>query len=80
MHYTILLFFYHIPSTCCIASETTPIITQQAKPRAIGLAPVLTSLTISVLMPIALMAITIKNLLTLLSKANRDYQRRLQEF
>ena len=44
------------------------IITQQAKPRAIGFAPVLISFTISVLIPIALIAITIKNLLTLLRK------------
>ncbi len=41
---------------------------QQVKPSRMGLPPVFTSLTTSVLMPMAAMAMTIKNLLRVLSR------------
>lgn len=61
------LYSYHIPSICCINRLTAEIPTQQQKPIRIGLPPDLMSLTMLVLRPIAAIAITIKNLLTVLN-------------
>ena len=49
---------------------THAIATQQQKPMKIGLPPVLTNFTILVFMPIAAIAITIKNLDSVLSGVN----------
>ena len=50
--------------TCCIPRLVREIPIQQQRPMKIGFPPDLTSFTISVLRPIAAIAITIKNLLT----------------
>ena len=73
------LYSYHIPSICCINRLTAEIPTQQQKPIRIGLPPDLMSLTMLVLRPIAAIAITIKNLLTVLNgekKASGNAKRR----
>ena len=51
---------------------TAVIPTQQLKPINIGLPPVLTNFTISVLIPIAAIAQIIKNLLTDLRNPNKE--------
>ena len=56
-----------MPSTCCIPKLTSEIPSQQQNPVKIGFPPVLTSLTIFVLRPIAAIAMTIRNLLSSLS-------------
>ncbi len=53
--------------TLCISKLTTVMLTQQQKPRANGFAPDFMSLTISVLRPMAAIAITIKNLESVLN-------------
>lgn len=55
---------YHKPSTRCSVRLTIVMAIQQTNPSAIGLPPVLTSFTTSVFIPIAAIAITIKNLLS----------------
>ena len=57
-------FIYQIPSTCCMERLAIVIPIQQQKPRASGLPPVLISLMIFVFRPTALMARTMKNLLS----------------
>ena len=54
---------YQIPKSRCIIKLTPVIPIQQQNPIIIGLPPVLISLTILVFKPIALIAITMKNLL-----------------
>ncbi len=60
----ISVLIYQIPMTCCIPRLVREIPIQQQRPMKIGFPPDLTSFTISVLRPIAAIAITIKNLLT----------------
>ena len=62
--------YYKIPSKCCNKRLTAAIDIQQQNPIIIGFPPFFTSLTMSVLRPIALIAITIKNLLNLFRKLN----------
>ena len=57
---------YQRPRTCCISRLVTVIPIQQQAPKARGAPPVFTSLTISVLRPMAAMARTMKNLLRVL--------------
>ena len=59
--------FYQTPITCCIPRLTAVIPAQQQKPVKIGFPPVLMSLTMLVFRPIAAIAMTIKNLLSVLS-------------
>ena len=59
-----ILYTYNRPVNFCINKLTTIIPTQQNDPSNIGFPPVFINLTISVLRPIAPIAITIKNLLT----------------
>lgn len=47
-------------------------LTQQQNPRNIGFAPLFTSLTIFVFIPIAAIAITIRNLLSVFKGSNRS--------
>ena len=61
---------HHKCITCCNARLTPVIPTQQQNPMRIGFPPDLISFTISVFKPIAVMASTIKNLLTFLRKEN----------
>ena len=60
-------FCYQIPKTCCIKRLTPVIPTQQKKPIINGFPPVLISLTIFVLRPMATIARTMKNLLRILT-------------
>ena len=61
---------HQIPNTCCIRRLTKAMLIQQHRPTAIGLPPLLASFMILVLSPIAAIAITIKNLLRVLSGEN----------
>lgn len=61
-----------IPIAYCISRLTTVIAAQQPKPSAMGFPPFFTSLTMSVFSPMAVMAMTMKNLLSVLSGANTD--------
>ena len=65
-----LFVSYQMPSTCCISRLMPAMPTQQQKPMMSGLPPVLTSLTMFVFRPTAHMAITIRNLLSVLSGLN----------
>ena len=53
-----------MPKRCCISKLTAAIPTQQHNPMKMGFPPVLTNLTISVLRPIAAIAMMMKNLLS----------------
>ena len=64
------LRFYQRPIRCCINRLTPVMPVQQQKPITMGFPPVLTSLTISVFKPMALMASTMKNLLSSLTGVN----------
>lgn len=64
------IFIYQIPSTCCMERLAIVIPIQQQKPSASGLPPVLISLMIFVFRPTALMARTMKNLLSVFSGVN----------
>ena len=64
------IFIYQIPSTCCMERLAIVIPIQQQKPSVSGLPPVLISLMIFVFRPTALMARTMKNLLSVFSGVN----------
>ena len=61
---------YNMPSTCCMPRLTKEIQSQQQNPMRIGLPPDFTSLTISVLSPMAAIAMTMKNLDNVFKGAN----------
>lgn len=63
---------YQIPSTCCMSRLMEAMPTQQQKPKASGLPPVLMSFTMFVFKPTAHMARTMKNLLSVLRGENTD--------
>ena len=63
---------YQIPSTCCMSRLMEAMPTQQQKPRARGLPPVLMSFTMFVFKPTAHMARTMKNLLSSLMGAKTE--------
>ena len=63
---------YQIPSTRCMSRLMEAMPTQQQKPRASGLPPVLMSFTMFVFKPTAHMARTMKNLLSVFRGENTD--------
>lgn len=63
---------YHMPMKCCTARLVKVIPSQQQAPMKSGLPPVLISFTISVLRPMAAIAMTIKNLLKSFKGENTD--------
>ena len=66
-----LACLYQIPRRRCISRLVQAIPAQQHRPVKSGLPPVFTSLIISVLRPMAAIAIIIKNLLTCFIRANK---------
>ena len=65
-------FFYIKPIKCCMTMLTNVIAHQQQTPRIKGFPPVFTSFTMLLLSPIAAIAITMKNLLRVLSGAKNS--------
>ena len=61
-----------IPIAYCISRLTAVIAAQQPKPSAMDFPPFFTILTMSVFRPMAVMAMTMKNLLSVLSGTNTD--------
>lgn len=61
-----------MPIMCCMSRLTPVMLTQQKKPITRGLPPVFISLTMLVLRPMALMAMTMKNLLNVLKGAKNS--------
>ena len=59
-----------MPSTRCISRLTQAMLTQQQRPTKMGFMPLFTSLTMLVFRPIAAIAMTIKNLLSVLNGTN----------
>ena len=64
-----IFWLYQMPMMCCIRRLTDAIPTQHVKPVRIGFAPVFTNFTMLVFIPIAAIAMTIKNLLKVLNGA-----------
>lgn len=66
--------FYHNPSIRCIIKLTAVMPNQHVKPKKRGFTPDFMSFTMLVLMPMAAMAIMMKNLLTSLRNENMAEQ------